>query len=196
MIRLLPLTELAIQSCPEIDRRGEVSVVGSLSARNPPDSFDGVEFRGVGRQEDAHQAASVLGKEFLQVLRPVVGGIVQDEIDFATGVVEKVTDEVAEGFAVEGDGFLSEKTPCLEVERPVVADLLTGGGREDTGLLALEGPHPGQRAVSLEVHFVLAPELNTGILHPPGVVFLKTSCWSRSASCAWRRGLCKVKPSL
>lgn len=185
-----------IQGSPETVRGGEISIVSNLPTSDPPDSFDGIEFRGVGRQEDAHEAVLVLGQELLQVSCLVPRGIVQDEEDLAAGVLEEVTGEAAEAFAVESAGLLGEQTPRLQVERPKVADLLAGGCREDTGLLSLGGPHPGQCAVALEVHFVLAPELNSGVLHPLGEVFLKASCWARSASCAWRRGLCKVKPSL
>jgi hypothetical protein len=39
-----------------------------------------------------------------------------------------------------------------------------------------------QAAVSLEMHFVFAPELNIGIVHPLVEVFLKASCWRGSAS--------------
>jgi hypothetical protein len=43
--------------------------------------------------------------------------------------------------------------------------------------------------VSLEMHFVLAPELDVGVFQPLVVVFLKASCSSELASLGWRRGL-------
>jgi hypothetical protein len=127
-----------IQGSPESVRGGEISIVSNLPTSDPPDSFDGIEFRGVGRQEDTHQAVLVLQKEFLQVSGPVPGGIVQDKEDLAAGVLEEVTREVAKGLAVEGRRLLGEKTACLQVERPKVADFLVGGCGEDRGCCPLE----------------------------------------------------------
>lgn len=162
--------------------RLEVSIVGDLPTSDPPNSFDGIEFWRIGRQEDAHQAVTVSEEEVLQISRPVPSGVVQDEVELAAGALEKMTEEVAKGFGVECGGLFGEKAPRLQVERPEVADLLTGGGREDTRLLSLGGPHSYQAAVSLEVYFVLAPKLNIGVLHPLAEVFLKASCWRGSAS--------------
>lgn len=162
--------------------RLEVSIVGNLSASDPPDSFDRIEFRRVGGQEDADEAVTIAEEEVLQVPRPVPGGVVQDEEELALGALEEMTEEVDKGCGVECGGLLGEKAARLQVERAEIADLLAGGRREDTGLLSLRGPHSCQGAVSLEVDFVLAPELSIGVLHPLLEVFLKTFCWRGEAS--------------
>lgn len=125
---------------------------------------------------------TVLEKELLQVSAPVVRSVVQDQVEFAPGVSEDMVEELAKGFAVEGGGLLGKKAPRLQVDGPKVAHLLASGRGEDPGLLSLGRPHPGQGAVSLEVYFVLAPELNVGFIHPLEEVFLNAFCWTGSAS--------------
>jgi len=170
--------------------------VGHLPASDSPDSFDGIQLGRVGRQEDPRQAILVVEEKVFQMSRPVPGGVVQDKVDLATGVLQEIREEIAKGLAVEGGGLSGEKGAGFQVQRPEVADFLAGRGRDHMRLLPPGSPHSYQTAVPLEVHFVLAPKLNIGIVHPLVEVFLKASCWRGSASRAWRRGLCRVNPSL
>jgi len=174
----------------------EVPVVGNLPASDPPDPFDWIEFGRIGWQEDARQAVLVLDEELLQLLGLVPTGVVQDNVQLAVSAFEEITEKVAEGLGIEGGSLLGEEAPPFQVECPEVTDLLTGRSGQHTRLLSFGRPHSYQAAVSLEVYFVLAPKLNVGVLHPLVEVFLKASCWRGSDSRAWRRGLCRVKPSL
>jgi len=184
-----------IQSYPELVPGREVAIVGDLPASYPPDSFDGIQFGRVGRQEDESEPVLVLNEKLLQDSCPVVFGIVQNKIDMASGTADKTRKKIAEGLAIERRGLLSEKSTRFQVQRPEEAHLLPSRGREHARLLPLGCPHSYQAAVSLEMHFVLAPELDIGVVHPLVELFLKDSCWKESASWAWRRGLCRVSPS-
>lgn len=179
---MFPFGEAGGQGGSELVGRLEVPIVGDLPASDPPHAFDRIEFWGIRWQEEAYQPVTVLEEEVLQRSCPVPCGVVQDEVEPAMGALEKMTEEMAKGFGVEDGSLFGQKAPRLQVECPEVADLLTGGGREDTRLLSLGSPHSYQAAVSLEVNFVLAPELHRGVLHPLVEVFLNTSCWRGSAS--------------
>ncbi len=62
--------------------------MGDLSASDPPDSFDGIEFWRIGWQEDADQAVPVSEEEVIQLSRPVPSGVVQDEVELALGTLK------------------------------------------------------------------------------------------------------------
>jgi len=196
MVGVFPPSELGIQGYSELVLAREVAVVGNLPASDPPYPFDGIQLGRIGRQEDTHQAVLVLGEEVFQVSRPVPRSVVQNEVDPTAGALQEMTKEIAKGVAVECGGLSGEKSASFQVQRPEVADFLAGGGGEHARLLSSGCPHLYEAAVSLEMHFVFAPELNIGIAHPLIEVFLKASCWRGSASRAWRRGLCRVNPSL
>ena len=196
MIRVFPLSELGIQGCSELVLAREVAVVGNLPAGDPPYPFDGIQLGRVGRQVDTHQTIPVVEEKVFQVSRSVPRGVVQNKVDLATGVLQEIREEIAKGLAVECGVLSGEKAAGFQVQRPEVADFLASRSREHTGLLPPGSPHSYQTAVPLEVHFVLAPKRNIGIVHPLVEVFLKASCWRGSASRAWRRGLCMVNPSL
>lgn len=183
-----------IQGRPEFVLGREVAIVGNLPASYPPDSFDWIQFGRVGRQEDESEPLSVLNEKPLQDSCPVIFGIVQNKVDLAGSTAEKTRKEIAKGLAIECRGLLGEESASFQVQRPEEAHLLAGRGREHTRLLPLGGPHSYQTGVSLEMHLVLAPELNMRIVHPLVELFLKASRWRGSASWAWRRGLCRVSP--
>jgi hypothetical protein len=96
--------------------------------------------------------------------------------------LEKVIQKVSEGLSIESGGFFCEETSCFQVERTEEAHFLASRCRKDLRLLAFGRPHPYQAAVTLEMGFVLAPELDIGVFHPPVEVFLKASCCRGSAS--------------
>ena len=170
--------------------------MGDLPASDSPHPFDRIEFGGIGWQKDTHQAILIVDEKVSQIHGLVPAGVVQNKVYLPVGMLKQMVEKVAEGCSVECGGFLGKKASRFQVERSKIAYLLASGSRDHTRLLPLGGPHPDQTAVSLEMHLVLAPELNIGIVHPLVEVFLKTSCWRGSASRAWRRGLCKVNPSL
>ncbi len=184
MVRVFPLSELGIQGCSELVLAREVAVVGNLSASDPPYPFDGIQLGRVGRQEDMHQAVLIAGEEVFQVSRPVPRGVVQNEVDLTAGALQEMTKEIAKGVAVECRGLSRKKSASFQVQRPEVADFLAGGGGEHTRLLPSGCPHLYQAAGSLEMHFVFAPELNIGIVHPLVEVFLNARCIS---SASWIR---------
>jgi hypothetical protein len=103
----------------------EVAIVGNQPASDPPDSFDGIEFGGVGWQKNAYHAVSVAVEERLQLSCLVPTGVVEDKVELAASALKEITEEVAEGLGVEGGGLFGEKTSCFQVECPEVADLLT-----------------------------------------------------------------------
>ena len=151
-------------------------MVSDLPTSDPPHSFHGIEFRRIGREENAHQAVSVAGEKVGQLLGFVPTDIVQNKVCLSLRMLEKRMEEVAEGFGIECGGLFSEKASCFQVECSKVAHLRACRSREHTRLLPLGGPHSYQTAVPLEMHFVLTPELNIGIVHPLVEVFLNASC--------------------
>ena len=175
--------------------RGEIPVVRYLPASDPPDSLGRVEFGGVRRQEYSLHSSPVLVEELFQILRFMPGSIVHNEVHFPFGVLNQVADKIAKGLAVESRRLLGQQVPRFGIDCPEETDFLTCGGRDYVGLFSPASPHSCQSAMPLEMNFVLAPELNFGIFHPLTEVFLNASWRSRSASCALRRGLWRVKPS-
>jgi len=134
-------------------------------------------------------------EEIFQNFRPVPFGIVQDKVYLPLSRFEEITDKIAKGLGIESGSLLCEETACFQIECPKEAHFVTNRRREHTRLLSLRGPHPYQAAVPLEMDLVLAPKLDGGVFHPSVEVFLKASCWSGSASLAWRRGLWRLNPS-
>ena len=107
-----------------------------------------------------------------------------------------MADEVAEGLGAESGSFSGQESPSFEVECPEEAHFVAARRRTYAWLLPPWCPHPYQAAVALEMDFVLAPELDGGVVQPLVVVFLKAPCNSGLASLAWRRGLWRLNPSL
>ena len=112
----------------------------------------------------------------------MIFGIVQNKVQFSLSGLEKITQKVAEGLAIESGGFSDDKTSCFQVECPEETHFLAGRCRRHPRLLASGGPHAYQAAVTLEMDFVLAPELDIGVFHPLVEVFLKASCCTGLAS--------------
>ena len=77
--------------------------------------------------------------------------------------LKKITNEVAKGLRLEGDGFSGQQSPRFEIECPEDAYFVAARGREHAGLLSFGCPHSYQTAVSLEMDFALAPKLDVGV---------------------------------
>lgn len=170
------------QSHFEFVYRSEVTVVGHLPTSNSPYPFRWIEFGRIRRQENPHQTLLVLDEEIFQNACSVIFGIVQDEVYLPLSRLEKITEKVAKGLAVEGGSLFGQKRSCFYIDGPEESHLLAGGSRIHTRLLPLGGPGPYQTAVPLEMDLVFAPELSFRIVQPFVEVFLKTSCLRGSAS--------------
>ena len=170
------------KSRSEFYDRCEIPIVRNLSAGDPPYPFYWIELGGIGWQKDKSEPLLVLNEKLFQTSCPVIFGIVQNKEQFSLSRLEKVTQKVAEGLAIESGGFSGDKTSCFQVECTEKTHFLAGRCRRDLRLLASGGPHPYQAAVTLEMDFVLAPELDIGAFHPLVEVFLKASCCRGSAS--------------
>jgi len=170
------------KSRSEFCDRWEISIVRSLPAGDPPYPFYWIELGGIGWQKDESKPLLVFNEKLFQNSCPVIFGIVQNKVQFSLSGLEKITQKVAEGLAIESGGLSGDKTSCFQIECPEEAHFLAGRCRGHLRLLTSGGPHAYQAAVTLEMDFVLAPKLNIGVLHPLVEVFLKTSCCRGSAS--------------
>ena len=170
------------KSRSEFFDRWEIPIVRNLPAGDPPYPFYWIEFGGIGWQKNESEPLLVLNEKLFQNSCPVVFGVVQNKVQFSLSRLEKITQKGAEGLAIESGGLSGNKISCFQFECPEEAHFLAGRCGRHLRLLTSGGPHAYQAAVTLEMDFVLAPELDIGVFHPLVEVFLKASCCRGSAS--------------
>ncbi len=143
----------------------EVTIVKAPSARELPDSLDGVEVWTVRAQEVEGEPVGPLCSPQLVEPSVVILGVVGDYDHTSAGSPTNPTEsfhEAEEGHGVEGVGFPTEEELAVaQPYRAKVSDLATRRMVQQNRVSCFGGyPHPTTGAVLLEVHFVGCPKVH------------------------------------
>lgn len=105
---MTPSVEHTFNGIDHILQLGEVSVMGSFSPRDLPDSLNGIEFRAVGRHELQRKSLMTAQSPFSMKLSMVVSDVVDDQHNPPSRVradSAQVFDELKECLPIELVGF-------------------------------------------------------------------------------------------
>ena len=148
------------------------------SARQFPNSLDGIQFWTVGRKEFQGERRFLLSTPRQMQPRSMVVGVVADGHHAASttdcGGLKRLQEGPETG-AVEAAAFpLMNQFAIVDADRAKVADALARGMVEQNGVLYFgRHPHPAARAVLLKMHFVQSPQIDLGIGRQSAEFFLK-----------------------
>jgi hypothetical protein len=136
--------------------------------REFPDTFRGVQFRAVGRQEVQVEAFRLLLPPVVVQPGVVIAGVVGNHHHLSSPASAAGTELLQELPAGQGVEFArlppKEKSAVTQTNRSIVAHALVGGRMKQRGVLGLgRDPHSTARTVLLKMHFVYGPEINRRI---------------------------------
>ena len=142
------------------------------TAREFPDSLDGVQVGAVRRQEVEKETATVLFPPLFVETGMVILGVVHNEDDLAVGSrggAPQLPEKVEEGLRIEAAFLAAKDQPAVaEAKGPKVSDTPARRMMEQNGIFHFRGnPHPATGSVLLEVHLVQRPQVDARISGQP-----------------------------
>lgn len=169
------------------------------SAREFPDSLDGVELRTVGREEEQCEVLADALPPFLVKRGMVEPRIVEHHDDLPPGTsadLPELLEKAPERLRIECMVFLTPREfPVPHAHCTKVPNTLPCGRVKKHGVSDFRRyPHSAGGTVLLEVGLVEHPHIDGALLQEPPEFFLKCSCFSGSACASMGRGLRSRKP--
>ncbi len=133
------------------EKGGEAHIVGHALPQQPLEFLDGVELRGVGRQENELHVGRKGRGAGLRHFRVVGGHVIEDDVERACRIFYREVPEI--GAEVRRVNFVrEEKVPNIarHVERAIDVHLLATPLQFHNGLLPAPPPHARDRGAPLE----------------------------------------------
>jgi hypothetical protein len=183
-VSFVPELKLLLNGLGDLIQLGEILIVQTLSPRQLPNSFNGIEFRTVGWQKVELEISPVQFPPSLMEPSMVIGSVIDNEHHAPTRAASRASQMLEKseiGFLVEFP-FLSliNQLTIMQSNGSEVTHTLASGMMPEDRIDDFRNPHPAPRPKLLEMNFV-PPKVHSRIAPQHFQFFCAASAKLKSA---------------